>query len=60
MHAAYDTKHSDNQILPIPTESSFPKFNAHQSYALYSIKLFYCLGLLVCTISVSSALSKLN
>jgi hypothetical protein len=33
MHA-YGTKHSDHQIqiLPIPNESHFTKFNAHQSF----------------------------
>ena len=31
----YDADHSDRQIK-IPTESSFAKFNARQSYPLYS------------------------
>ena len=38
MHA-YDAKNSDHQIKnsPIPTESEFAKFNACQTFLLYSI-----------------------
>ena len=40
---AYDAKHSDlHNIIktpPIPTESRFVKFNAHQSYPLYGSTL---------------------